>query len=81
MDEIKDATWNSIPVHGKTSCEISNVTPNAQYMIQVVLHSEDKNENSIQRKNVVYALIPATSKFSNFQIFKLSDELNKIHIL
>jgi hypothetical protein len=65
LDEIKNANWTSKEVRGKTSYEISDVTPNAQYMIQVVLHSEDKNEDIIQRKNTVYALIPATSKFSN----------------
>uniref|UniRef100_A0A2S2QAU1 Angiopoietin-1 receptor n=2 Tax=Sipha flava TaxID=143950 RepID=A0A2S2QAU1_9HEMI len=60
LDEIKNANWTSKEVRGKTSYEISDVTPNAQYMIQVVLHSEDKNEDIIQRKNTVYALIPAT---------------------
>lgn len=53
-------------IRDKMNYEITNVTTNAQYIIQVILHAEDKDENIAQRKKEIYALTPVTSKFLNY---------------
>lgn len=76
MEEV-NSNWTSETVIDGTNFTISNLTSDAQYMIQVVLQAEEKDENIGHRKNIVYALIPATSEFSNY----VKSVLNNILII